>query len=204
MRMKRSTLRSMRKSSGTCSPGSWGSMSKVRVTEIQGNPMVSETRQNPAMPSGATGVEDGGTCPGNVAKKGGGVLLAEKLTTCVQTVLVSEGRSHPAEAEARRGIWTDKGHHRWGGQVPDLSYGDSLLIDPVGAVHDAATRSQVGAIRFQGNDSRRHWSQHRFTAELAGSEPGTTNQQLRERTIPQLKLCLSCAEAVQIYLVAFV
>ena len=38
MRMKRSTLRSMRKSSGTCSPGSWGSMSKVRVTEIQTEP----------------------------------------------------------------------------------------------------------------------------------------------------------------------
>ena len=66
--------------------------------------MVSETRQNPAMPSGATSVEDGGTCPGNVAKKGGGVLFAEKLATCVQTVLESEVRSHPAEAEARRGI----------------------------------------------------------------------------------------------------
>ena len=79
-------------------------MSRVRVKEIQGNPMVAETRQNPAMPSGATGVEDGGTCPENVAKKGGGVLLVEKLATCVQTVLVSEVRSHPAEAKARRGI----------------------------------------------------------------------------------------------------
>ena len=97
--MKRSTIRSM-----TCSPGSWGSMSKVRVTDIQGNPMVADTRQNPAVPSGATGVEDRGTCPENVAKKGGGVLLAEKLATCMQTVLVSEVCSHPAEAEARRGI----------------------------------------------------------------------------------------------------
>ena len=66
--------------------------------------MVAETRQNPAVLSGATGMEDGGTCHGNVAKKGGGVLLAEKLATWVQTVLVSEVGSHPAEAEARRGI----------------------------------------------------------------------------------------------------
>ena len=49
-------------------------------------------------------MEDGGTCPGTVAKKGGGVLLEGKLATCVQTVLVVDVRSHPAEAEARRGI----------------------------------------------------------------------------------------------------
>ena len=62
------------------------------------------------MPSGATGVEDGGTCPGNVAKKGG-VLLAENLATCVQTVLLSEVRSHPAEAEEKGAFKLKRGRH---------------------------------------------------------------------------------------------
>ena len=54
-----------------------------------------------------------GKCPENVAKNGGGALLAVKLATCVQTVLVSKVCSHPAEAEARRGILTEKGRtHR--------------------------------------------------------------------------------------------
>ena len=45
-------------------------MNKVRVTEIQGNPMVAESRQNPAVPSGATCVEDGGHMSRECRKEG--------------------------------------------------------------------------------------------------------------------------------------
>ena len=54
-------------------------------------------------------------------------------------------------------------NHSFGGQVPDLSNGDSLFVNPEWTVDDAHPGGLMGAVCLQGQDGCWHGCQKRFT-----------------------------------------